>query len=67
MFQSGYYLVRDLMQDELYGYDIAAWDQECKSWAFVGDSTVYPHNSQRWKVIKFICDPECAELRWLKQ
>lgn len=60
---NGYYLVKDrLAADELVDHDIAAYDVETNTWTFCGDAEPYPHNG-RWQVMKYLCDPECSELR----
>lgn len=60
--KNGYYLIRNMGMDELTGYDIASFDVDARSWTFCGDDRMYDDHPS-FKVIKYICDPECMELR----
>lgn len=60
---NGYYLIREKLLDELQELSIASWDNDVKAWTFCGDNVVWYHDDKKYEVIKYICDPECSELK----
>lgn len=60
--ENGYYLIKDTKADALCCWDIAAYDDVTDTWTFCGDDYVWPNNG-RFEVVKYVCNPECDELR----